>query len=138
MNLKRIHHGPEYCVGELYLDGVRQCFTLEDAQREIVTRPVAEWKIQNRTAIPKGTYRVVITHSNRFNRQLPLLLGVPGYTGIRIHAGNTSKDTEGCILVGNTWGKTDFIGNSRSAMANLMVKLRDYLAAGKILTIKIE
>jgi hypothetical protein len=56
--------------------------------------------------IPTGKYKVIVDHSNRFNRDLPLLLNVAGFTGVRIHRGNTSKNTQGCILP----GKNDKIG----------------------------
>ena len=67
------------------------CHTLEDVQRDV--------KIKAETAIPWGMYKVVITMSNRFKRRLPLLLDVPNFEGVRIHGGNSEKNTEGCILV---------------------------------------
>jgi hypothetical protein len=102
-------------IGELFIDGVFFCYTLEDK-----VRPV---KIKNITAIPNGTYDVIINFSNRFQKYMPLLLNVSNYEGIRIHSGNKSADTEGCILVGGT--KTDnFIGNSRVTFSKLLTKLK--------------
>jgi hypothetical protein len=87
-------------LGALYVDHVWECWTLEDAIRERPGQPVADWKIAGKTAIPAGRYRVIITPSVRFQRPLPLLLNVPGFTGIRIHPGNGPLDTEGCLCVG--------------------------------------
>lgn len=89
-------------IGELFVDGSpdRVCWTLEDPVREIPATPVAQWKIPSDTAIPAGRYRVAITYSPKFKRRMPVLLNVPGFDGIRVHAGNTSADTDGCVLVG--------------------------------------
>lgn len=85
-------------LGVLFVDGEKQCETLEGVA----------------TLIPAGHYRLTVTWSNRFQRQMPLVCGVPGFEGIRIHAGNTTADTAGCILIGTVAdGRT--IINSRSA-----------------------
>ena len=86
--------------GVLFVDGHYQCFTLEDEIREQPGRSVEDWKVPGQTAIPSGRYRVVVTPSQRFQRDLPLLLEVPGFSGIRVHPGNGTGDTSGCILVG--------------------------------------
>ena len=98
-------------IGELHVDGAFECYTLEDA-----VRPV---KIKGVTAIPAGVYEVVVNFSQRFQRPLPLLLHVPNFDGVRIHAGNTDADTEGCILVGE-WTEGERINNSQKALAALM------------------
>jgi hypothetical protein len=103
-------------LGSLYVDGVWQCWVLEDVMR-------AE-KIKGETAIPAGTYQVKLTHSPRFNRQLPELLNVPTFVGVRIHGGNRKEDTEGCILVGEQRGDA-WIGQSQVALGKLMAKLVD-------------
>lgn len=101
-------------IGKLILNGEEICDTLEDTVRN---GP----KILGKTAIPSGHYKVVVTYSNRFKTALPLLLDVPGFEGIRIHAGNTDADTEGCILVGIRSDKTpNFIGNSRFTLTNIV------------------
>lgn len=94
--LVRIFKGEKYTIGKLYVDGEYFCDTLEDKVRNL---PV-EKKVMHETAIPAGEYEVRITYSPKFKRNLPLLLGVPYFTGIRIHRGNTPGDTFGCILVG--------------------------------------
>lgn len=90
-------------------------------------------KIAGQTAIPAGTYKVIIDMSNRFKRLLPLLIDVPNFTGVRIHPGNTDKDTDGCILVG-TSQSPDFVGNSRVAFEALFTKMR----SAKTITLVIE
>lgn len=115
--LDRILMGDRRTIGRLLVDGERLCYTLEDRVREDGV------KVYGETAIPEGRYEIAMTYSPRFKTVLPLLLKVPGFEGIRIHAGNTEKDTEGCILVGfNLDG--DYITSSRLALAALIDKLR--------------
>ena len=79
------------------LEGAYFCDTLEPTWRDYAN---GAYKVKGRSAIPEGRYAVVISYSPKFKQWLPILLGVPKFEGIRIHAGNTAKDTEGCILVG--------------------------------------
>ena len=115
ITVKRLHKTDTSTIGELLIDGLFECYTLEDIERPV--------KIKAETAIPKGTYKVIINQSNRFKRLMPLLLNVPNFEGVRIHAGNTNHDTEGCILVGRTRSK-DFIGQSRKAYEKLFKKMQ--------------
>jgi hypothetical protein len=85
LRLERTWCGPKCTIGTLYVNGKAECFTLEDVRREVKGRPVEEWKVPGETAIPAGVYNIVITPSNRFKRDLPLLENVPGFQGIRIH-----------------------------------------------------
>jgi len=124
--LKRFEYANTYTIGKLYIDDIYQCYTLEDVVRK---GP----KVDGKTAIPAGTYSVIVDHSNRFNRDLPHILDVPGFTGVRIHSGNTSANTEGCILVGTTWTGGDFIGNSKIAFDALFKKIN-----GNTITLTIQ
>lgn len=136
MKLERTWCGPTCTIGTLRLDGKAECFTLEDVVREVADKPVAEWKVAGKTAIPEGIYGVVITPSERFQRDLPLLLNVPGFSGIRIHPGNTAADTEGCILVG--MAKTpDSVTESRRAFERLFTKIKESLGCGEKVTLEI-
>lgn len=106
--LERKYIKPEYCIGRLYINGEFFCNTLEDTIRDINkngTFDCGEFKISGHTAIPYGTYEVQVTYSPKFKRELPLLLDVPSFTGIRIHRGNTNEDSSGCILVGENTKK---------------------------------
>ena len=119
LTLNRIFLGSSATIGELYADREHIADTLEDR-----VRPEGE-KVYGKTAIPEGTYEVKLTHSPRFKKILPEILNVPNFSGIRIHTGNSSKDTEGCILVG-TWDgeKEDWISDSRIAFEKLMSLLQ--------------
>lgn len=103
INLKRIYKGLSYTIGKLYIDGEYFCDTLEDADRGLNDNmdldTILELKKPTITAIPVGTYKILITYSPRFKQNMPILLNVKGFDGIRIHSGNTHKDTSGCILV---------------------------------------
>lgn len=106
--------------GKLFCNGEFVCYTLEDKDR-FLEEGINE-KVYGETAIPRGTYEVVLSMSNRFKKILPEVLEVPGYTGIRIHSGNKPEDTEGCILVGlkNDKVDDDWVGSSKLALKNLM------------------
>jgi len=94
-------------------------------------------KVKGQTAIPTGKYDVILTFSPRFKRVLPLLLSVKGYEGVRVHAGNTNKDTEGCLLVGENKAKGQVI-NSRATLEKLMSVLLDCEKRKEKVTILIE
>lgn len=123
-------------LGELLLDGVHECFTVEDVVREIPGKPVSEWKVPGETAIPAGKYRVVLTLSQRFGKVLPELLAVPGFQGIRIHSGNTAEDTEGCLIVGER--SPTGVLRSREALLELMAALSGVIENGEQVYIEIK
>lgn len=109
-------------IGRINLPGF-ESYTLEDPERKE--------KIAHKTAIPIGTYEIVVSYSNRFKRMLSLLADVPGFTGVRIHSGNSVDDSSGCILIG--LGRSfDTISQSRSAMGLFMAILMRYLKKEKV------
>jgi len=127
MNLKLIRQifTEKSTIGSLFIDNNFECYTLED-----IVRPPGI-KIPGATAIPYGNYEVIIDYSNRFARNMPHFLNVPMFEGIRIHPGNTSADTEGCILVG-TSKVTDIIYESKAAFAKFYPKLEEGLRHGEV------
>jgi hypothetical protein len=116
-------------IGELNVDGTFECFTLEDVERKV--------KIPGTTAIPQGIYRVIIDWSQKYQKNMPHILNVPGFEGIRIHSGNNALDTEGCILVGQEKGD-EMILKSRVAYLSLFTKLFTASSQGKEITITIK
>ncbi len=123
--------------GELSLNGARECWTLEDRARDLdsETPPgeIERVKVQGKTAIPTGRYRVVLEHSARFGPDTLTLISVPGFKYIRVHAGNKADDTEGCPLVGQEQAsKTDnWIGASGAALKALKAKVIPRIRAGE-------
>lgn len=117
LELKRIAKKDKYTIGHLSIDGKYFCDTLEDPDRGLTSTmnltEIKAKKIKGDTAIPTGTYKITLDvvspkYSN-FSKypyvkfcggKIPRLLNIPGYEGVLIHAGNTQKDTEGCLLVG--------------------------------------
>jgi hypothetical protein len=132
--LTRTIYSSHATVGELFVEGLFACHVLED-----VTRPASAPKVWGQTAIPPGTYELIISYSPRFRQPLPLLLHVPGYEGVRIHPGNAAADTEGCLLVGcYDPHKPDWVANSRATFVALLARLRAALAAGQRLWLTIR
>lgn len=136
LKLERVQLDSDVTLGALYVDGQFECWVCEDTVRELPGVPVAQWKVKGQTAIPFGMYDVDITMSNRFKVPLPLLLGVPGFEGIRIHPGNTAADTDGCLLPGKD-RLAKSVGRSRDAFNTLFGKLQAAKAAGERIVIHI-
>ena len=131
ITVKRIFKGPKYTIGKLSIDGHYFCDTLEDTVRP------AGVKIPGRTAIPAGKYQIEITESIRFNRLMPIIKDVPGFSGVRIHSGNTAEDTEGCILVGFNRVKGKVL-DSRDTFQKLFTMLWVVSLGGESLEIEIN
>jgi hypothetical protein len=124
----------ECTIGELYIDGERECYTLEDRYREIAGMPTEEWKVPGKTAIPQGRYDLIIDFSQRFQTTMPHILSVPGFTGVRIHCGNNAGDTEGCIILGRIKYENS-VGESRLAYNAFMEELKDAIKQGEDVSI---
>lgn len=125
LKLIRTWFADTYTIGKLYIDGVYFCDTLEDKNRDVDKNGIfnnGEKKVYGKTCIPFGTYKVILSMSNKFKKILPLLLNVPQFDGIRIHSGNTDEDSSGCILVGinDIEGR---ISKSTITLNSLMTKL---------------
>lgn len=129
--LGRYPSGTKATLGELFVDGVYQCDTLEDVVRDPGV------KIPGQTAIPFGTYEVTIDFSPHFNRMMPHVLDVPNFDGIRIHWGNTDADTEGCILLGKR-ENPDFIDESVATFNAFFTKLQAAINAKEDVQLSID
>ncbi len=113
-------------IGKLYINGVYECWTLEDTVR---LGP----KVKGTTAIPYGEYSLTIDFSNRFKRMMPHILNVPNFEGIRIHWGNSDVDTEGCPLLGRQKAAIpDKILQSVAAFDAFFPKLESLLKLGRV------
>lgn len=104
----------------LAADDHRLCYSLEDEVREIPGEPVANWKIRGCTAIPVGNYRVTLETSGRFGPDTLTINDVPGFSYIRMHAGNTVEDTEGCLLLGMEIDPRGIVGGTSRPAVNLV------------------
>lgn len=136
LTLTRIARRKGYTIGRLFIDGIYFCDTLEPEWRDIGWgRPGR--KVKGKTAIPEGRYPVVITLSPRFGQWLPLLVGVPQFEGIRIHAGNKPEDTEGCILPGENLHK-GMVLNSRRWLYRLKQRIVEAKGMDKPVFITVE
>jgi len=128
-------------IGNLFVGGKFECVTLEDFDRGLKQTmsvdEIAKIKVKTQTAIPTGTYEIIITFSNRFQKDLPELLNVKGFEKIRVHSGNSASDTEGCILVGQN-KSTDYIGQSRDAFSVLFTKIKSAISNKEKVFIEIK
>ena len=114
LTLKRLNLTPNYTEGDLYVNGTYFCKTLEDTNRDLNKNGKFdndEKKVYGETCIPYGKYKVILSYSPKFKRELPEILEVPNFQGIRIHRGNKISDTLGCVLCGEKI-KNGYLSNS--------------------------
>lgn len=144
----RILKACTFTISELMINGEHICDILEDKVRPLP--PVCpntpkgfackcDGKIAGETAIPVGTYEIVLSYSNRFKKVLPELLNVPHFLGIRIHTGNSSKDTDGCLIPGTWDGRTvDWVSSSKVAYDKLLKYIQSAVDRKEKVTITIK
>lgn len=130
-----------YTIGNLYdNEGKFICNTLEDCDRglddSMDDKEIRYLKKAHITAIPTGLYEVTYTYSSKFKNRMPLLNNVPGFTGIRIHSGNTAKDTDGCLLVGKNSIKGQ-LTQSRATYMKVSEIIKSQIRSGNKVYIKI-
>ena len=106
-------------TGQLFIENAFECYVLEDQDRKL---EAGGKKVYGKTAIPRGRYQVVLDWSPKYGRDMPHILDVPGFNGIRIHTGNRSEDTEGCLIVGQERVE-NYVRNSKIAFDALLQKL---------------
>lgn len=125
--LTRVFFLEDRTIGRLFIDDLYFCDTLEDKNRDIDHNGKFnndELKVYGETCIPFGEYRVEVTYSPKFKRELPILIDVPHFEGIRIHRGNYPKDTLGCILVGDIT-KDNILCNSTKTEKEIVSLLKE-------------
>ena len=141
LELKRTAKKDTYTIGKLYLNGEYFCDTLEDKDRDLNKdgdlNDAGEGKVYGETAIPYGTYTVVLTMSARFKKVLPLIENVKHISGIRIHNGKSAPHSHVCVLVGKNT-EVGKVTNSKSTFEKLMVRLVDASEMKETITITIS
>ena len=145
LNVIRHQFGKDATNGLLFIDGVFECYTLEDEVRDV--------KVMSETAIPLGTYEIkfrniggfdtkyTTRYGSTFHKGMLELQDVPNFKYILIHTGNTDSHTAGCLLLGETQqdldkGKDGFVGGSGDAYKKMYPKVRDALLNKEKVTIE--
>ena len=133
LTVVRTQLGKDATNGILLIDGVFECYTLEDQYQAV--------KVMHETCIPEGTYNIKFRNTGGFHHGMLHLQNVPGFTYILIHAGNTDEHTSGCLIVGETQQDLDisddgFIGHSGKAYSKLYDKVSKKLLIGESVSIE--
>lgn len=133
LTLQRDELDLDRCFGRLIAeDGHRLVYTLEDAVREVAGQPVEKWKIHGQTAIPTGRYLITLENSPKFGPGTLTVNNVPGYSGVRMHAGNTAEDTDGCPLLGMSIDPHGITGGTSQPAVKLVKEVvRQAIAGGE-------
>lgn len=139
LELKRIALKPTYTIGKLYIDGNYYCDTIEDKVIDLNKNGKFDDgidKVMHETAIPYGTFKVIVNYSPKFKRELPRLLNVPYFEGILIHNGVTQNNSSGCIIIGKNT-EVGKVTNSHFYMSNLTALIKAEQDKGNPITITI-
>ena len=144
LTVVRTQFGTDATNGMLFIDGIFECYTLEDQYQAV--------KVMHETCIPEGTYDIKFRTVGGFHEKYKKRYGndhygmlhlqdVPNFTYILIHAGNTDEHTSGCLIVGETQQDLDisddgFIGHSGKAYLKLYNKVAKQLLQGKEVSIE--
>ena len=139
LRLERKYFKETYTIGNLYINGSFFSNTLEDKNRDVNKNGKfdnGETKVYGETCIPFGTYKIILTISPKFKRELPRLLNVPSFEGVLIHRGNTAKDSAGCILVGENKAVGKVL-NSTPYEERLVKMMKNAISRGEEITIEI-
>ena len=139
LRLERKYFKETYTIGNLYINGSFFSNTLEDKNRDVNKNGKfdnGETKIYGETCIPFGTYKVILTMSPKFKRELPRLLNVPSFEGVLIHRGNTAKDSAGCILIGENKAVGKVL-NSTPYEERLVKMIKNAISRGEEIIIEI-
>jgi hypothetical protein len=136
----RIWRRPTYTIGTFAIGGMLLCNTLEDPDRDLNKdgdlEDVGECKVYGETAIPYGRYPVIVSWSPKLKRELPLIMDVKHFTGIRIHRLSTAKGTLGCVGVGENTAKGR-LTNGEYWEKKITAMLKAYILAGEKVYINI-
>lgn len=140
LRLERKYLKETYTIGQLFVDGEFFCDTLEDPVRDLNKdgdlEDAGEFKIYGETAIPYGRHRVIVSDSPKLKRELPLILDVKHFTGIRIHKGVSALSTLGCVCIGEN-NKPGRLTNGKFYEDKLVAMLKEYIASGEEIYIDI-
>ena len=132
--IERAYKKADYTIGRFFIDGERICETIEDKDRgltqDMKEDDIRRRKVYGQTAIPTGRYVVGFTYSPKFSQcsyakgggKIPLVYGVKGFNSIRFHAGNSERDSEGCVILGENKVKGQVI-NSRATCEKVFARM---------------
>lgn len=140
VTLKRIAFKDKYTIGKVYINNKYFSDSIEDKDRGLYDwqseEYILEKKIKHETAIPYGMYKLLWTYSPKYRRMLPEICDVKGFSGIRVHSGNTEEDSSGCILLGYN-KKLGKVLDSRKVCKKFDEIVEGYYKKGESMTFEI-